>query len=198
MRIGLLILFSAFVMLVNVPAITQNEQQTVKNCEVVNGDSIPVVEYEPIIISADAKEPTKRQVEKYNRLVYNVCKVYPYAIYAKNMLNELNDGLSKIQNENEKKLYLDSAENALMNRFEKELKKLTISQGKILVKLIDRETNRTTYSLVKELRSTWTAMFWQGVGRLFGYNLKIEYNPNLNSEDKEIENIINKIQWGLL
>ena len=191
------ILFFSLLPLLKVTAYNV-EQQNPQNYELVNGDSVPVIEYEPIVIESGIKEPTRRQAEQYNRLAYNVCKVYPYAVYAKKMLNDLNNGLSKIKSENERKLYLDSAENALMSRFEAELKKLTVSQGKILVKLIDRETNRTTYSLVKELRSTWTAMFWQGVGRIFGYNLKIEYNPNSNTEDREIETIINKIQWGML
>lgn len=166
--------------------------------EIVDGDTLPLLVYDPVYIVSPTAEMSKKQIKQFNRLVYNVKKVYPYAIIAKEKLWEINNHLLTLNNEQEKKLFLDSAENALMQRFEKELKKLSISQGKILVRLIDRETNRTTYSLVKELRSTWTAMFWQSLGRLFGYNLKVEYDPSNNAEDREIESIIQKIHWGFL
>lgn len=161
-------------------------------------DTIAVLDFDPVIILPEKKEFTKRELKKYNRLVINVKKVYPYAIIAKKRLIEINDQLLLIPNEIERKEYLDIAEKQLMSEFENDLKKLTITQGKILIKLINRETGETTYTLVKELRSTWTALFWQSVGRIFGYNLKTEYQPILNPEDREIENIILQMQWGIL
>lgn len=88
------------------------------------------------------------------------------------------------------------AEDELRASFEKELRGLTISQGLILVKLIDRETSHTTYEVLQEFRGAAAAVFWQGLGRLFGYNLRVEYDPI--GEDKMIEEIIQMIEAGAI
>ena len=83
-----------------------------------------------------------------------------------------------------------------MDRFEKEVRKLTVSQGIILVKLIDRETGRTSYQVIKELKGNVTAFFWQGIARIFGNNLKTEYDPE--GEDRVIEDIVLGIEAGFI
>lgn len=127
-------------------------------------------------------------------MVYNVRKVYPYAILAKNKLESINCELEKLGTNSERKLYLDKAEKELRSQFEEELKNLTITQGKILIKLIDRETGNTTYSWVKELRGSFQAFFWQSIARLVGSNLKVKYDPT--GDDKAIEEIIVMIETG--
>ena len=84
----------------------------------------------------------------------------------------------------------------MLDRYKDELKKLTITQGRILIKLIDRETNNTSYYIIKEYRGSFSAFFWQSIARIFGENLKAEYNPE--DEDKLIEDIVIRIENGQL
>ena len=84
----------------------------------------------------------------------------------------------------------------LKSDFERDLKQLTITQGRILIKLIDRETGNTSYALVKELRGSLQAFFWQGLARLFGTNLKTEFDAA--GEDAAIESIVQQIERGQL
>ena len=88
------------------------------------------------------------------------------------------------------------AEKEIMDKFEKSVKRLTITQGIILVKLIDRETGRTSYNVIKDLKGGFTAFFWQGIARLFGNNLKLQYDPL--GEDKVMEDIVQGIEAGFI
>ena len=83
-----------------------------------------------------------------------------------------------------------------MGQFEKQVRKLTITQGIILVKLIDRETGRSSYQVIRELKGNITAFFWQGIARIFGNNLKAEYDPG--GADKVIEDIVKGIEAGFI
>ena len=87
-------------------------------------------------------------------------------------------------------------EKEMLRKYSKELKKLSISEGAILIKLIDRETNKTSYELIEEFKGSVPAFFWQGIARLFGNNLKTHYNPD--GEDKEIEKIVRNIERGII
>ncbi|OQX99712.1 MAG: hypothetical protein B6I24_01885 [Bacteroidetes bacterium 4572_128] len=100
--------------------------------------------------------------------------------------------MSKLKTEKEKKKYIKKADKHLQEEFAGKLKKLTFSEGRLLIKLIHRETGKTVYDLVKNLRGSWTAWFWQTVAKLFGSNLKKKYRPK--SKDKLIENIILRIE----
>jgi len=92
--------------------------------------------------------------------------------------------------------YLKQVEKDILAQYEEELKNLTITQGRILIKLIDRETRNTSYEVVKELRGSFQAAFWQTVARLFGSNLKVQYDPQ--GEDRMIEEIMGMIEKGVL
>ena len=83
-----------------------------------------------------------------------------------------------------------------MTEFEKDVRHLTVTQGIILVKLIDRETGRTSYQVIKELKGGFTAFFWQGIARIFGNNLKTEYDPA--DQDKVMEDIVLGIEAGFI
>jgi hypothetical protein len=98
------------------------------------------------------------------------------------------------QSDKERRQLMKRAEDELKAEFEDDLKKLTFKQGLILIKLVDRETGNTSYELVQELRGKFTAFFWQAFARLFGYNLKVEYDPL--GDDKEIEDIVVMIENG--
>jgi hypothetical protein len=133
---------------------------------------------------------------RYRRMIRNVKKAYPYAQIAGVRLKELDDMLATIQNEKVQKAYIDKAEKEIMEQFEKEVKRLTVTQGIILVKLIDRETGRTSYQVIKELKGSITAFFWQGIARIFGNNLKTEYDPD--DQDKVMEDIVLGIEAGFI
>ncbi len=162
--------------------------------QVINNDTFYISNLPPVYIYPPTELKDRKELFRYQRLVYNVRKVYPYAILAKNKLESINTELEKLNSEKERKIYLDKAENELRVQFEEELKNLTITQGKILIKLIDRETGNTTYTWVKELRGSFQAFFWQSIARLVGSNLKVKYEPL--GDDKAIEEIIVMIETG--
>lgn len=162
--------------------------------EVVNGDTVPVVDLNTIYVYTDFVFKTQRQRELWTRTKFNVKKVYPYAILAAAKLKEYNKVLEKIQDEDYKKIFLKTCEKDLRNEFEDELKGLSVSQGKVLMKLIDRETEKTTFDLVKQLRGNFQAVMWQTVARLFGHNMKAEYDPMV--EDIMIERAVKLVEAG--
>ena len=162
--------------------------------EVVNGDTIPSIRCQDIWIYADYAYKNRKQYEAWTRTKYNVKKVYPYAILAAAKLKEYNRILEKMPNEATRKAYMKTVEKELKAEFEAPLKDLTITQGKILLKLIDRETGNSSYELVKDLRGGFQAFMWQSVARLFGSNMKDEYDPT--GEDVMIERSIKLIEAG--
>lgn len=161
---------------------------------IVDGDTIPLFELPPFEIRDYVHVMSATERWYWNRLVYNVKKVYPYAKLAGIKLKEYNAILIVAKNEAEKKNLMRKAEKSLKAEFEAPLKNLTITQGKILLKLVDRETGNCNYDLVKELRGTFMAFFWQNIGRLFGYNLKERYDPK--GADHQLETVIYLIESG--
>jgi hypothetical protein len=133
---------------------------------------------------------------RYRRLIFNVKKAYPYSKIAGTRLKALDDYLVTLESEKERKTYIDQVESDIMKEFEKDVKKLTVTQGIILVKLIDRETGRTSYEVIKDLKGGLTAFFWQGIARIFGNNLKEEYDPE--GRDQVIEDIVLGIEAGFI
>jgi len=162
----------------------------------VDGDTMPNVNIEEVEIYAIPKFETKKQARKYSRLVKNVKKVYPYAKYIKYKLEEVNTQLLTFETEKEKRKYVRSVQKEMMNQFEDDVKHMTFTQGKILIKLVDRETGETSYQWLKELKGDLFAGFWQTVARIFSSNLKAEFNPN--SEDVLIDQIVKMIDAGLI
>ena len=119
-------------------------------------------------------------------------KAYPYAMVAGERLRELDRQLAGLDTKDMQKEYVNKAEKEIMDEFEKEVKRLTI----ILVKLIDRETGRSSYQVIKDLKGGLTAFFWQGIARIFGNNLKAEYDPE--GDDYLIEDIVRGIEAGFI
>jgi hypothetical protein len=128
------------------------------------------------------------------RLRKNIIKVWPYAKMASVMLKDMNEKLETMKSGREKKKFIKVVEKQMKKNFENELKNLTYSQGKLLIKLVDRETDETTYQIVKDLRGTFVAMFWQGMAKIFNSNLKTEYDST--GTDRDIENIIKSLERG--
>lgn len=162
--------------------------------EIINNDTVPVIDLYTVNVYTDYIYKNKRQYEQWTRIKQNVKKVYPYAILAAAKLKEYDRILEKMPNERMKKAYIRVCEKDLKNEFEDELKDLSINQGRVLMKLIDRETGKTTYEIVKEMRGGFEAVMWQAVARIFGNNMKSEYDAN--SEDIMIERAVKLVEAG--
>src|SRR5690606_1342456 len=128
---------------------------------------------------------------RYMRLRYNVMKVLPYAKFAQNRYDQLNKDLVFNSDKREQRRLIKACEKEIKDMFEREIKNLTISQGEILIKLIDRQTGSSSFEVVKDLRGGITAFFYQSIARVFGHNLKNTYSAE---EDFEIENIIRSLE----
>ena len=161
-----------------------------------NGEKLPEVAIKEVTILGK-KGPARRAFyRRYDRLTYNIRKVYPYALVVRNKMEEVNLALANIDNEKDRKEYLKGVEAMVLGEYEDDMRNMTITQGKILIKLIDRETRNTSYELIKLYRGGFSAAFWQGIARIFGTNLKAEYDPY--GEDAAIEAIVHDIEQGIL
>ncbi|NPA35931.1 MAG: DUF4294 domain-containing protein [Chlorobi bacterium] len=163
---------------------------------VVHGDTLPHVTLHEISVVPKWKFKSKREYRRYSRLVRNIKKTLPYARLAAKKLHEIDAHMQTLKTDKERKEYLKEAEKQLFAEFEQPLRHLTVSQGFLLIRLIDRETGDTTYNLIKEYKSGFAAFFWQSVARLFGSNLKADYDPE--GDEKMIEHIIILIDNGML
>ena len=164
-------------------------QNIIKDYVVEQGDTILLTEIPSIdIISfTDNKERWRYQILKRK-----VLKVYPYAIYTKQKLEEMENELNSISRKRKKKIHTKKVAKFLKEELGEELKKLTRTEGNILVKLIYRETNISTYKLLKLYRGSVNAYFWQTMAKIYDNDLKQEYDPLDNREDMWIEHIINQ------
>jgi hypothetical protein len=122
--------------------------------------------------------------------IRNFKKVYPYALKTREIIENLNMQLAKMKDEGEKKKLIKETEKTLFKEYEAAVRTMTTSQGKLLLKLIARETNRTGYDIIKDYKGGFSASFWYGVGKIFGTDLKTEYHRE--KEDSIIETIISK------
>ncbi|MBN1251926.1 MAG: DUF4294 domain-containing protein [Bacteroidales bacterium] len=164
--------------------------------EIVDGDTLLHVNLRAITIRPPFKFKSKRQKKRYSRLVIYVKKVYPYSQLVSEQLKDIHLNLENYKTKKEQDKYIKLKEKELKQQFEGQLRKLTFTQGKILIKLIDRETGYTTYEIVKELKGSINAFFWQSVARIFGSNLKMEYDAK--GDDRMIEDIVIRIENGEL
>jgi hypothetical protein len=162
--------------------------------KIEQGDTVFQLQVPEIVIYPRPTFKTEKAEKEYRRLVYNFRKVYPYALLAKQRLHEMDSAVALIPTEKERKAYLKQKEKELFKEFSAPLKKLTFSQGRLLMRLIDREVGQTSYYLIKDLRGSFVAFFWQGIAKLFGADLKKPYDKY--GEDKPIENMIKMYHNG--
>ena len=161
-----------------------------------NGDTTLIVDLPEVDVSLLNHYYEIIETRQGRRLVNNVRKVYPYAKIAGNKLQAYDTILAKVDNSNERRRLMKEAEDEITSQYTEELTNLTFSQGAILIRLIDRETGNTSYQVVQELRGKVRAFFYQGFARLWGYNLKSEYDPKTNPEDNDIETIVTLLERG--
>lgn len=159
---------------------------------IVEGDTLAnaYVDLREVVVLPNLKFNNYKEYFAYYRLRKRTLKVYPYAKTASERLLVLNQRLSMIKGKRAKKRYTKRIERYLESEFEAELRKLTRSEGRILIKLIHRETGQTTHELIKNLRSGWRAFVYQTTAKFFDLDLKTRYNPTDDQEDKLIEGIL--------
>ena len=133
---------------------------------------------------------------RLNRLKNNIFTVYPYALTAASLLKNVKTDLEKLSGRRERKEYIKSIDKTLDKAFKNPLKELSVEQGQVLVKLIDRQTGQNCYSLIREFKSGIAAVMWQSAGLMFSNNLSKRYDPT--GDDKEIEKIVREIETSSL
>lgn len=156
-----------------------------------SGEVVPWFAIEEVVVRANRVWSSEEQKQNYLRLKRNVLRVLPYAIYAQKRYEQLDRDLALANSKREEKALIKACEQEIKEKINNEVKNLSVSQGKILIKLIERQTGNTSYELVKDMRGSVTAFVYQGVARVFGHNLKNTYNA---AEDFEIENIIREYE----
>lgn len=174
----------------------KSNSQVVVSAKIINGDTIPFINLEPVYIVEDRTFSNILSRWRWTKLVRNVKKAYPYAKIAGKKVNDYNQLLSTIKSEVERKKTTKKLEDELIKEFEKDIRDLTHSQGVILLKLIDRQTNHTSYQLLQQFKGNTKAFMWQSLARLFGNNLKQEYDSF--GTDKDIEEIVQLIDAGII
>lgn len=186
--IAILLLFCAL------PCLAQERE--VVRATVYDGDTIPHVRLgEATVLGKGRYAARYRREERRNaRLEYNVRKVYPYARLAAEKVEEIENRLANVRKDAERKEIIKEEYTRLMKTFKAPLMKLSVNQGRILMRLIYRETQHTSFAHIREYKGAMNAYFWQGIARLFGHNLKAAYDPL--GEDAEIEEIVRKIEQG--
>lgn len=159
---------------------------------VENGDTLAMVFLDEVEKMGQMPRRLARQKSEWNRLKANVYKVYPYAVIAADVLKDVDVNLAKLTDKKARKAYLKTVEKELNRRFKGELENLTITQGQILVKLINRQTGKNCFSIIKELKGGFSAVVWQSVALLFSNNLKREYDPY--GRDRELEAVVQELE----
>jgi hypothetical protein len=158
------------------------------------GDTVYQLTLREIVVYPQATFTSERAAREYRRLVYNFRKVYPYALQAKRRLHEMDSVVTTLATDAARRTYLKQQEKALLREFSAPLRKLTFTQGRLLMRLIDRELGQTSYYLIRDLRGRFAAFFWQGVARLFGADLKRPYDKY--GEDRPVEAMIQMYHNG--
>ena len=162
--------------------------------EFIDGDTIPIlgIPLKEIVVFQPLKFNSTKELMDYIILRRRTFKVYPYAKLAADRLNVLNDRIEKITTKRKRKKYLKLMEKFVYNEFEEELKRLSRSEGRILIKLINRQTGNSAFELIRELRTGWRAFIYQTTASMFKLSLKEKFDPEQIKEDYLIEDILQR------
>ena len=166
--------------------------------EAETGDTLIMLVFNPIIVYPPERFRNKDDEKLYWKTVRDVKKALPYAKLLSSTLLETYEYLDTYQTEKEKQAYLKQFEKDMFNQYKPQMKKLTKNQGKLLIKLINRETNQSSYSILKAFLGTFRAGFWQTFSKFFGASLKAGYHPNKDKKDAMIERICVQVEQGTL
>jgi hypothetical protein len=187
--IGLIIVCCCLTCAVNAQqAATLGKNDTIRTYAIeYEGEMIPWIVGPEVHIIDTRIFRTQADRDAYRRLRYNVYKVIPYAHFAGQRYRQLERDLAMTGDKKKQKALIKACETQIKDMFKKEIENLTVTQGEILIKLIDRETNSTTFTLVKQLKGGFNAFLLQSAARIFGHNLKQEYDRD---EQRDIEYLL--------
>jgi len=160
---------------------------------VIDGDTLYIYNMSEfsIVDLKPYKDPEKDRL--FRKLRWHVKKVYPYAVSASNKLKMYNAELECVTSKRSRRRLMKQREKSLKVEFEDVIKKMSQTSGRVLVKLIDRETGESTYDIIKDMRGSFKAWVYQGIGRFYGADLKARYNPKTNEEDEMIERVVQSL-----
>ena len=168
---------------------TKNHGKEIMHYIVEGKDTIYIDQIKASKVFSRMPKQKGKEWRKYYRLVHNFSKTYPYALAARNIVERAD---RNIEDNNLKRLkkdkYVDAVQEELFEVFEEPLRNLTVSQGALLMKLIDREIGKSSYLIIRDYKNKIAARFWQGVAQLFGSDLKKPYDPD--GEDKKVEELV--------
>jgi len=170
------------------PLVQKSQSKVAARIE--NGDTILIVNKPEVRVHAKMGEAGKKRREAYRELVYDVKEALPYAKLFASKMQEIERNLENLETKSAKKSYLKKTEGKLKQQLKSDLKDLTYDQGRILIKLINRETGKTSYDLIKKYKSGFNAVMWQSFAAVFGMNLRNQYNPR---EEEAIEKILHAL-----
>lgn len=186
------VIFALFFMLL----VGKSYSQTEILVPALKTDSIPIFTLHDVEIVD--KAPSKKQMRKYQKslanyqkLYYRAVKVWPYVVEAEKAFKRIQKNVGQMKKKDRKK-YIKTEKKVLFSKFEKKLRNLTQNDAKVLFKLIDRQTAHTSYDLIAELNGKFSAFLWQGVAKLFGNNLKTDFDPEKDKQLDQIARILEK------
>lgn len=180
------------------PVVAQLEVEPITPAAIDSAMAAVFEETKKAMANTSGKKTTtmtnKEKIEFYKknyRLIRNFQKVYPYALKTREIMQNLNEQLAEMNSESDKRKLIKETEQKLFGEYEGAIRTMSTSQGKLLLKLIARETNRTGYDIIKEYKGAFSATFWYGVGKIFGTDLKTQYDRE-QKEDSIIETVLEK------
>ena len=176
----------------------KQERVLVALATIIDGDTVPTFEMMEVTIYGKRIYPTARKQRKYDKLTRNVQKMYPIALEVKAILVETYLYMQTLQDDKAREEHLEKVEQGVWDQYYPIMRRCTLAQGKLLIKLIDRECNQTSYDLIKAFIGGFKAKFYQTFAALFGASLKKEYDPAHDDEDAMIEEIIWMIDNDML
>lgn len=169
----------------------QSSHGTLLPVNIEGKDTFPVIVLNEVTIISKKQFKNAEDFVQFRQLQFNIRLVYPYAKMAGQLFNDIQDSLAYMDSKHLRKKFLKEKEKQLDKEFEEPLKNLTVDQGKILVKLIARETGHNCYDLIEQFKSPFSAFYWNGLGKVFGYDLRPDYDPE---QDRDIEIIMRSIE----
>lgn len=160
------------------------------------GDTIPVIDMRPVYVFAPMKFKSNKERQEYTKLVRDVKKAYPYARLIAASVIETYEYMQTLPDEKTRQKHLEEVQKYMMSTYKPQMKKMTRNQGKILIKLIDRECNTSSYNIVKSLVGSFKAGVYNVFAGVFGNSLKAQYEPE--GQDAAIESIVLQIESGMV
>lgn len=161
--------------------------------EIVDGDTLYMDVLTPSQISLHRR--SGKEWRRYYRLVWNFSKTYPYALVARTLIHQIDSTFTADElGRRKREKYVNKVQKELFNAFEQPMRNMTVTQGQLLMKLIDREVGKSSFSIIKDYKNGIAAGFWQGVAKLFGSDLKKHYDPA--GADRQVEELVQKWDSG--